>query len=86
MTDSRKVQRLGPSTLAITLPSDWVREFGVKKGDELGKVLHPLTSKILETCNSPLNGKIVSSRIKMPINPGGYIAHIADYDSTIWQK
>jgi len=35
MTDSRKVQRLGPSTLAITLPSDWVREFEVKKGDEL---------------------------------------------------
>ena len=35
MTDSRKVQRLGPSTLAITLPSEWVREFGVKKGDEL---------------------------------------------------
>ena len=35
MTDSRKVQRLGPSTLAITLPSEWVRKFGVKKGDEL---------------------------------------------------
>ena len=58
----------------------------VSKGDELGKVLHPLTSKILETCKSPLNGKIVSSRIKMPINPGGYIAHIADYDSIIWEK
>ena len=58
----------------------------VSKGDELGQVIHPLTSEILETCKSPLNGKIVSSRIKMPINPGGYIAHIADYDSTIWQK
>jgi len=29
---------------------------------------------------------VVSSRIKMPINPGGYIAHIADYDSIIWEK
>ena len=58
----------------------------VKKGQELGKVIHPLTSEVLETCKSPLNGKIVSSRIKMPINPGGYIAHIADYDSIIWQR
>ena len=58
----------------------------VSKGDELGKVIQPLSSKILETCISPLNGKIVSSRIKMPINPGGYIAHIADYDSIIWEK
>ena len=33
--NSRKVQRLGPSTLAITLPSEWVRKFNISKGDEL---------------------------------------------------
>lgn len=33
--DTRKVQRLGPSTLAMTLPAEWAREQGVEKGDEV---------------------------------------------------
>ncbi len=33
--DTRKVQRLGPSTLAMTLPAAWAREHGVEKGDEV---------------------------------------------------
>ena len=33
--DTRKVQRLGPSTLAMTLPADWAAENGVEKGDEV---------------------------------------------------
>ena len=33
--DTRKVQRLGPSTLAMTLPADWASEHGVEKGDEV---------------------------------------------------
>jgi phosphate uptake regulator len=33
--DTRKVQRLGPSTLAMTLPAEWARENGVDKGDEV---------------------------------------------------
>ncbi|AOW80306.1 phosphate uptake regulator PhoU [Halodesulfurarchaeum formicicum] len=33
--DTRKVQRLGPSTLAMTLPAKWARENGVEKGDEV---------------------------------------------------
>lgn len=33
--DTRKVQRLGPSTLAMTLPADWAQEHNVKKGDEV---------------------------------------------------
>ena len=33
--DTRKVQRLGPSTLAMTLPADWAQEHGVEKGDEV---------------------------------------------------
>tara|TARA_Y100000310_G_C20689163_1_gene821071 strand:+ start:939 stop:1847 length:909 start_codon:yes stop_codon:yes gene_type:complete len=31
----RKVSKIGPSTLMISLPSKWVKEYGVKKGDEL---------------------------------------------------
>ncbi|MDZ7850945.1 MAG: phosphate uptake regulator PhoU [Halodesulfurarchaeum sp.] len=33
--DTRKVQRLGPSTLAMTLPAAWARDNGVEKGDEV---------------------------------------------------
>ncbi|PNW65642.1 UNVERIFIED_CONTAM: histidine kinase [Euhalothece sp. KZN 001] len=33
--ETRKVQRLGPSTLAMTLPASWVKEQSVKKGDEV---------------------------------------------------
>jgi phosphate uptake regulator len=33
--ETRKVQRLGPSTLAMTLPAEWTRDYGVEKGDEV---------------------------------------------------
>ena len=33
--ETRKVQRLGPSTLAMTLPAEWTREHGVEKGQEV---------------------------------------------------
>ncbi|MFB6173022.1 MAG: PhoU domain-containing protein [Halobacteriales archaeon] len=33
--DTRKVQRLGPSTLAMTLPAEWATEHAVEKGDEV---------------------------------------------------
>ncbi len=48
---NRKVARIGPSTLMISLPSKWVKEFGVKKGDEVtvsanGRNLIISTSKL----------------------------------------
>ena len=33
--ETRKVQRLGPSTLAMTLPAEWARDHEVHKGDEV---------------------------------------------------
>ena len=33
--ETRKVQRLGPSTLAMTLPAAWAKEHNVEKGDEV---------------------------------------------------
>ncbi|MCO8245103.1 MULTISPECIES: phosphate uptake regulator PhoU [unclassified Haladaptatus] len=33
--ETRKVQRLGPSTLAMTLPAEWAQQHGVEKGDEV---------------------------------------------------
>jgi uncharacterized protein len=58
----------------------------VTKGQVLGRVVDPVTSEVMETCTAPVNGIIISRRIKMPINPGGYIAHIADTDAVIWEQ
>ena len=33
--ETRKVQRLGPSTLAMTLPAEWAAKYDVEKGDEV---------------------------------------------------
>ncbi|MFC6836286.1 phosphate signaling complex PhoU family protein [Halomarina ordinaria] len=33
--ETRKVQRLGPSTLAMTLPAEWAKQYNVEKGDEV---------------------------------------------------
>jgi len=33
--ETRKIQRLGPSTLAMTLPAEWTSEQNVEKGDEV---------------------------------------------------
>ena len=31
----RKVSRIGPATLMVSLPSKWVKQFNVEKGDEI---------------------------------------------------
>jgi len=66
--ESRKVQKVGHSTLAISLPSDWTKEMKVEKGDNLfiepegdGSLrvfpseLHKPTDRLEEyVCNSDL--------------------------------
>jgi predicted deacylase len=58
----------------------------VRKGDLLGRVIDPLTSEVTEECRAPTNGVIISRRVIMPINPGGYVVHVADTDSIIWER
>ena len=58
----------------------------VTKGQLLGQVIDPVTLEVVETCESPVNGKLISTRLQMPKNPGSYIAHIADYSSVIWER
>jgi phosphate uptake regulator len=31
----RKIVKHGPTTLSVSLPADWVKEYGLKKGDEI---------------------------------------------------
>ncbi len=57
--ESRKVQQVGYSTLSVSLPSDWAKEVGLKRGDlihftperdgSLKLTLHPLTEDKSET-------------------------------------
>jgi predicted deacylase len=58
----------------------------IKKGTVIGTVLDPLTSEILEEYRSPVNAIVVSRRVRMPINPGGYVAHLADLDAIVWER
>ncbi len=58
----------------------------LRKGQLIGRVIDPLTSEVREECVSPVNGMIISRRLRMPINPGGYIAHIANTDAVIWER
>lgn len=58
----------------------------VKKGQLLGRVVDPITSEVVEECLSPVNGLVVSRRVRLPINPGGYIVHLADLDAIIWER
>ena len=58
----------------------------VRKGQFLGEVVDPVTSEVRERCESPVDGIVVSRRVRLPLNPGGYIARIADLDSVIWQR
>lgn len=66
--ESRKLQKVGYSTLSISLPSNWVKEMGLKRGDAVSLVpekdgaLKLVPSKLLESterveeyiCNSDL--------------------------------
>jgi len=58
----------------------------VRRGQLLGRVVDPVTSAVKEECRSSVDGIVVSRRIRLPLNPGGYVAHIADTDSAIWQR
>jgi phosphate uptake regulator len=52
--ESRKVQRVGSSSLAVSLPNDWVKEVGIKKGQLVffqegeGNILKLMTAKQIE--------------------------------------
>ncbi len=58
----------------------------ITRGTVIGTVVDPVTSEVLEEYRSPHNAIVVSRRVRMPINPGGYVAHLADTDAIIWER
>jgi len=58
----------------------------VRKGQIVARILDPLTSEEREVCASPFDGIVTMARIRLPINPGGYVCHIANTDSITWER
>ncbi|MBM3450661.1 MAG: hypothetical protein FJX78_06715, partial [Armatimonadetes bacterium] len=58
----------------------------VKKDEIVGRLVDPVTSEVVEECRSPVNGIIISRRVRVPMNPGSYVIHVADTDSIIWER
>jgi antitoxin component of MazEF toxin-antitoxin module len=56
----RKVIKIGPASLVVSLPASWTGKYGVKKGDELeveerGRALHISTKKALAKEEAAIN-------------------------------
>ena len=66
---SRKVQQLGSSTLAVSLPADWTREQEVEKGDEL--VLQPdeIGGSLLLVPDQPSTADTIAKIDAGPLDP-----------------
>ncbi|MBI2449226.1 AbrB/MazE/SpoVT family DNA-binding domain-containing protein [Candidatus Pacearchaeota archaeon] len=57
---NRKILQVGPSTLAVSLPSSWTKKFNIKKGEELtleeqGNSLRIKTSSPIEEESAKIN-------------------------------
>jgi phosphate uptake regulator len=67
----RKVNRVGVNTLTVSLPSDWCKRYGIKKGDELDFLMKEKTIMI-----SPETQKAVGEiRLKID-NPQVFLKRI----------
>jgi uncharacterized protein len=58
----------------------------IKKGTIIGTIVDPMTSEVAEEYRAPFDSVVVSRRVRMPINPGGYVAHLADIGAIIWER
>lgn len=56
------------------------------EGQVLARVIDPLTSETKETCTAPFRGMVTQHRVRLPVNPGGTICHLADLDSVVWER
>ncbi len=59
----RKVSRIGPATLCVSLPSKWAKGQGIKKGDEVEVIEE--ASKLL------ISGKAARGHLKISLNVAG---------------
>ncbi|WP_062662460.1 AbrB/MazE/SpoVT family DNA-binding domain-containing protein [Aeropyrum camini] len=48
----RRLQKLGSSSLVVTLPKEWVREMGLKQGDPVYVVIEGGSLRIVPAVNS----------------------------------
>ncbi|WP_165487871.1 AbrB/MazE/SpoVT family DNA-binding domain-containing protein [Aeropyrum pernix] len=64
----RRLQKLGSSSLVVTLPKEWVREMGLKQGDPVYVVVEGGSLRIVPAVNSEATA---ASRIRLSgLDPG----------------
>lgn len=56
----RKVIKIGPATLVISLPADWTKKFNIKKGDELEVIELDRTLQLNTEKEFGLNKKLIN--------------------------
>src|SRR5689334_3293952 len=84
----RKVVQHGPSTLTISLPANWVRDFNIRKGDEInieqtkeGLLLSAGKERYIGQKRINVKGmKAVISRAIAALYKGGYDEIIVEYE------
>ena len=67
----RKVSRIGPSTLMVSLPSEWCKKFQIKKGDDLNIGIE--------------DDKLLISKKEIYINRGIYELKISTEDPEVFK-
>ena len=66
----RKVSKIGPATLMVSLPSKWVKKYGVKKGNELD---------VEEKGNNLIVGTQINPQIEeITVDVSGLLPRLAD--------
>ena len=58
----------------------------VRKGQVIARVIDPLTSQEREVCTAPFDAVVSQLRVRLPLNPGGYVCHLDDLSSVIWER
>jgi phosphate uptake regulator len=85
----RRIVQHGPSTLTISLPSNWTKQFSLRKGDELS--IEPLKSGLYITCGkTESSSKRISvkgmhhiiNRAIAALYKAGYDEIIVEYEGT----
>ncbi len=76
----RKVSKIGPSTLMISLPSKWVKKFGIKKGHELDVIEEGNVLKIRNAARRSDGAISVHVASETMLKRALISAYIAGYD------
>ncbi len=79
---TRRVQRLGTSSLVVTLPKEWVRRVGLKPGDMVMIIIEGNSVRVLPAGAGEVGGVLEVDASKLPVSVSKLIscAYVARVD------